>query len=264
MIDPSDDADSESFAKLASAIRSLERLMATVRVSGDELLFHLAVVDFSSQVLEAAKATLALRLSAVPRAAWATARLCFEAMHDLFYLLELCPDRLDAGARIYVAALHAKAQTRGKLDGAAAVADIEARPNETDNPGLREFVSAEAEEIERISPGSKDAILKALAVRLKGGERHWSGLPRLQMTKRIRDNLNSAETASMFEAYYDALSVNAHPRLRVGEAVHIETNPVRVRIVPDPDDDSMCEVAAASAQTVELLLKTHVLENNAL
>ena len=119
-----------SFERLAGGIRRLERLLRTLRVSGKTVLYDLAVVDFSSQVLEAAKATILLQLSEVPRVSWTTARLSFEAMHDLFYLVELCPDRLEAGARVYVSALAAKAKSRGILDRAAREAEIEAPPDE--------------------------------------------------------------------------------------------------------------------------------------
>ena len=247
-----------SFERLAGGICRLERLLRTLRVSGKTVLYDLAVVDFSSQVLEAAKATILLQLSEVPRVSWTTARLSFEAMHDLFYLVQLCPDRLEAGARVYVSALAAKAKSRGILDRAAREAEIEAPPDDPGKPTLREFVREEAEDIETLSPGSKDAILKVLDDRLSGGDRHWSGLPRKQMTKRIRKELEGADLASMFEAYYDAISVSAHPRLRIGEAVSIDGTSVRIRSADDVPNDASSEIACACVQTVEKLLEKYL------
>ena len=254
MDDSFDSALSCSFSSLAGSIQELDSLLREVRVTSEDILFQLAAVDFAWQVLEAAKATLLLQLTAIPRTNWVTARLAFESMHDLFYLLELCPDRQTAGAKVYVGAMAARKEAHGKLQGVAAT-DERGAESEV-QPGLRDFVRVQATEIEGIDPGAEDAIVQALEERLKGGDHHWSGLPRRQMTKRIRDKLDNPELTRMFDAYYYTLSVNAHPRLRIGDALRIE--PGRIRIVPDPPDDAACAIAFAAVQTVLQLLKEHV------
>ena len=60
--------------------------------------------------------------------------------------------------------------------------------------------------------------------------------------------LNNPELTKMWDAYYYALSVNAHPRLRIGDALRVD--PEGIRILPDPPDDTACAIASASAETV--------------
>ena len=93
MNESQDSSLSCSFTNLASAIEELDSLVREMTYSNREILFQIATVDFAFQVLEAAKATLLLQLTAVPRTNWATARLAFESVHDLFYLMNL-PDSL--------------------------------------------------------------------------------------------------------------------------------------------------------------------------
>ena len=253
MKDSSESSLSPSFSRLADTIRELDSLLRDARVTSKEILFRLAVVDLASQVLEAAKATLMLQLTAVPRTNWTTARLAFESMHDLFYLLELCPERQAAGAKIYVGAMAARREAYGKLQG---VAPIDQRGAESGVPNLREVVRAAAREIEKTDPGAGEAVVHALEERLsRGGDRHWSGLPRRKMTKRIQNELNNPELTKMWDTYYYALSVNAHPRLRIGDALRVD--PEGIRILPDPPDDTACAIASASAVTVLHLLKKH-------
>ena len=243
--------------ELAEAVERLEcTIGGDLRVSAKHVLFDLAVVDFSAQVLEGAKATVLLCSSEVPRVSWAAVRQAFEATHDLFFLLELCPDRLQAGAQVYVGALHGIAVTRGKLDRAAFQAKIEG-DEPLAQPGFREFVRQEAEEIEGLSVGSRSAILEALEHRLEGGDRHWSGLPRRQMTKKILDLPDARGLGAMLEAYYDALSVRAHPRLRIGDGISLDGGSVRVHLSPDEPDHTPCQIALACILTVEALLATH-------
>ena len=117
MNDSSEATPSRSLSDLAGSIQELDSLLRGVRVTSAGILCQVATLDLALQVLEAAKATLLLRLTAVPRTTWTTARLAFESMHDLFYLLELCPDRQAAGAKIYVGAMAARKQAEGRLRG---------------------------------------------------------------------------------------------------------------------------------------------------
>ena len=250
MNESQDSSLSCSFTNLASAIEELDSLVREMTFTNREILFQIATVDFAFQVLEAAKATLLLQLTAVPRTNWATARLAFESVHDLFYLMNLCPDRQAAGAKIYVGAMIARKRAHDRLRG---LAEIQEEDVESEVPGLRDYVRAQAKEIEEIDPGAEEAIVRALEERLRGGDHHWSGLPRRQMTKRIRDELHNRELAEMFEAYYYVLSVKAHPSLRIGDAVRLERG--HLRIIPDPPDDATCGVACAAVQTAVQLLK---------
>jgi hypothetical protein len=203
--------------------------------------------------MEASKAALVLQVSEYPRTAWTVARAAFEAMHDLVYLLVFSDSPLLAGARVYVGALDATARTRGALNRAAAAADLDL-PRQ-DEVALRSFVREEAQGIERISPGSEAAILAALEERLKGGQRHWSRLSRTDMNARIRKRYFEAKgLGPMLDAYYAALSVNAHPRLRIGQAVSIEGGAIRYRPAPDPPDATPCSIAVASIRMTEAVL----------
>ena len=174
-------------------------------------------------------------------------------MHDLFYLLELCPDRGAAGAKIYVGAMAARKRAQGKLRGARV---MEERNATSEEPSLREFVRAEAKRIEEVDPGAGRAMLRALEETLDSGEHHWSGLPRRKMTKLIRERLDDAELAAGWDASYYALSLHAHPKLRLGDAIRI--GPGRFEYVPDTPDDTACHVAFRAVETVLLLLEEHV------
>ncbi len=253
MNDSSEADPSRSLSNLTGSIRELDALLRGERVTGDGILCQVAKLDLASQVLEAARATLLLQLSDVPRTNWTTARLAFEAMHDLFYLLELCPDRQAAGAKIYVGAVFARKRAEGRLQG---IPVIEQRNAENEAPSLRGFVRAEATRIAEIDPGAEQPIMRALEERLKGGDHHWSGLPRRQMTKSIRDKLDDPQLAAGWDAAYYGLSVHAHPKLRIGDAIKIE--PGRFENTPDTLDDTPCDVASAAAQTVSWLLKRHM------
>lgn len=244
---------SELRSRLADSIQELDSHLREMRVSSEDILCQVATLDLALQVLEAAKATLLLRLSAVPRTNWTTARFAFEAMHDLFYLLELCPDRGAAGAKIYVGAMVARKRAEGRLRG---VPGMGGEGNATsEEPSLREFVRTEAKRIEEIDPGAEQAILLALEEMLDSGEHHWSGLARRKMTKRILERLADTELAARWDAYYYALSLHAHPKLRLGDAIRI--GPGRFEYLPDTPDETACHVAFAAVETVLLLVEKH-------
>ena len=141
MNESQDSSLSCSFTNLASAIEELDSLVREMTFTNREILFQIATVDFAFQVLEAAKATLLLQLTAVPRTNWATARLAFESVHDLFYLMNLCPDRQAAGAKIYVGAMIARKRAHDRLRG---LAEIQEEDVESEVPGLRDYVRAQA------------------------------------------------------------------------------------------------------------------------
>ena len=94
MNESQDSSLSCSFTNLASAIEELDSLVREMTFTNREILFQIATVDFAFQVLEAAKATLLLQLTAVPRTNWATARLAFESVprkHREWHVLKTCP-----------------------------------------------------------------------------------------------------------------------------------------------------------------------------
>lgn len=257
MNDASEGTQSDPFPDLVGAIQELDSLLHEMTISCEDILCQVATLDLAVQVLEAAKATLVLRLSDVPRTNWTTARFAFESMHDLFYLLELCPDRGAAGAKIYVGAMAARKRAEGKLRGVLGMREGNAIGA---GPSLREFIRAEAKRVEEIDPGAEQAILQALKDRLDSGEHHWSGLPRRQMTKLIQDKLGNPELAAGWDASYYALSLHAHPKFRLGDAIQI--GPQRFEYVPDTPDDTACNVAVGAVRTVLWLLKKHMLSRN--
>ena len=75
------------------------------------------------------------------------------------------------------------------------------------------------------------------------------------MTKQIKTKLDDLELAAMWDAYYYALSVKAHPTLRIGDAIRIE--PGRFEYTSDTPDDTPCDVASAAVQTALRLLEKH-------
>ena len=81
-------------------------------------------------------------------------------------------------------------------------------------------------------------------------------MARRKMTKLIRNNLGDAELAAGWHACYCALSLHAHPQLRLGDAIRM--GPGRFEYVPDVPDDTACHVAAAAVKTALLLLKKHM------
>ena len=244
---------SRILSRLAGFIEELDSVLREMRVGSENILYQVARLDLALQVLEAAKATLLLRLSTVPRTNWTTARFAFESMHDLFYLLKLCPDRRAVGAKIYVGAMVGRKRAKGRLRRIRATREGNATKQD---PSLREFIRAEAKRIEEIDPGAEQAICQALKETLASGEHHWSGMARRQMTKLIREKLDDPELAAGWDASYYALSLHAHPKFRLDDAIRI--GPAGFEYSPDTPDDTACYAASVAVQTTLLLLGEHM------
>lgn len=93
---------------------------------------------------------------------------------------------------------------------------------------------------------------------LKGGDRHWTGLTRMEMIARIQQRMKNRELGAMLRAYWSALSARAHPRARLGERVHLIDGGIRIVLDPDFSDEAPAAVAEASARTAATLLRKHL------
>lgn len=238
-------------ADLQAAVGELRAAIGASRVKSPTLLRDVAALDFSAQVLGAAEATLVLDASHVPDMAYVAARFAFEACTDLMYLLRAVPDSNAAAARAYVAAHFALRESVGMLrtSGEAIGEDPGPIP-----PALRKQLEQDAIDIEPLSPGAGDLLRQALRDREAGGHWHWSGLRRGEVISAVWQADQNEELGKMLRAYSGTLALRAHPRVRLGERVHLTPRGFTIELTPRTRDPGAVSIADAACRVSALLI----------
>jgi len=206
-----DDFREEVLSELAKLDEQLEKFKPRTAHYFADLVLHGYARDASTNV----HATLLIVDSAWPRAAYATARAAYEAAQDALLLSSDAPAYDANGALAYAIELVEHEELRARWDSAGDEFGI-AR-DESPHTTPEQIVDQEVQVLETMHPGGGSALLEALGEARKSGraKQHWANKGRREIARTIEERMPKLKgTATVGDAFYGFMSVQAHPRLR--------------------------------------------------
>lgn len=192
------------------------------RARVEHYIADLALFSLALDVLEHALAVDQIRLSNVPRAAYANARAAMESAQDMLVMVT-------GGAEYDLNGCYARAAEAlevEQLSRRQRVADIALGLEiPVDIAYGEDVLLVEAQAWEELAPG-KGVLLRTALERVQASperQRHWSGMGRRKAAEYLEGNIGGAGFGVTFDALYGLVSYHAHANMRTGARDIIDT-----------------------------------------